>query len=74
MEVFMDVLWQWLLLVARKNSTNLIFLCLPVRAEVVDKIIAVVNDEIITLYDLNAAFEPYQKNIENTYKGMIRMP
>lgn len=48
---------------------SIIFLCLPVRAEVVDKIIAVVNDEIITLYDLNAAFEPYQKNIENTYKG-----
>ncbi|MCE5210751.1 MAG: peptidylprolyl isomerase [Deltaproteobacteria bacterium] len=48
---------------------SIIFLCLPVQAEVVDKIIAVVNDEIITLYDLNAAFEPYQKNIENTYKG-----
>jgi parvulin-like peptidyl-prolyl isomerase len=40
-----------------------------VRAEVVDKIVAVVNDEVITLYEFNAAFEPYQKNIENTYKG-----
>jgi parvulin-like peptidyl-prolyl isomerase len=44
-------------------------LCAPVRAEVVDKIIAVVNDEIITLYEFNTAFEPYRKNIENTYKG-----
>ena len=42
---------------------------LPVRAEVVDRIVAVVNDEVITLHDLNTAFEPYEKNIENTYKG-----
>ena len=48
---------------------GVILLCAPVRAEVVDKIIAVVNDEIITLYEFNAAFEPYRKNIENTYKG-----
>jgi Parvulin-like peptidyl-prolyl isomerase len=48
---------------------GLILLCVPVRAEVVDRIIAVVNDEIITLYEFNAAFEPYRKNIENTYKG-----
>jgi peptidyl-prolyl cis-trans isomerase SurA len=42
---------------------------LQVRAEVVDKIIAVVNDDIITLSDLNSAFEPVRKNIEKTYKG-----
>jgi parvulin-like peptidyl-prolyl isomerase len=48
---------------------GLILLCAPVRAEVIDKIIAVVNDDIITLYEFNAAFEPYRKNIENTYKG-----
>jgi len=48
---------------------GLILLCAPVRAEVVDKIVAVVNDEIITLYEFNEAFEPYRKNIENTYKG-----
>ncbi|MGA2781636.1 MAG: peptidylprolyl isomerase [Smithella sp.] len=48
---------------------GLILLCAPVRAEVVDKIIAVVNDEIITLYEFNEAFESYRKNIENTYKG-----
>ena len=48
---------------------SLTFLCPSVNAEVVDKIIAVVNDEVITLYELNTAFEPYRKNIENTYKG-----
>jgi parvulin-like peptidyl-prolyl isomerase len=48
---------------------GVLLLCAPVRAEVVDKIIAVINDEIITLYEFNTAFEPYRKNIENTYKG-----
>jgi len=48
---------------------GLILLCAPVSAEVIDRIIAVVNDEAITLYEFNAAFEPYQKNIENSYKG-----
>jgi len=48
---------------------GVILLCAPVSAEVVDRIIAVVNDEIITLYEFNTAFEPYRKNIENTYKG-----
>jgi len=48
---------------------GVLLLCAPVRAEVVDKIVAVVNDEIITLYEFNTAFEPYRKNIENTYKG-----
>ena len=48
---------------------GVILLCAPVGAEVVDRIIAVVNDDIITLYEFNAAFEPYLKNIENTYKG-----
>jgi parvulin-like peptidyl-prolyl isomerase len=48
---------------------GVILLCAPVGAEVVDRIIAVVNDDIITLYEFNAAFEPYLKNIDNTYKG-----
>ena len=48
---------------------GVILLGAPVHAEVVDRIIAIVNDEIITLYEFNAAFEPYQKNIENNYKG-----
>jgi peptidyl-prolyl cis-trans isomerase SurA len=48
---------------------GVLLLCAPVRAEVVDKIIAIVNDEIITLYEFNTAFEPFRKNIENNYKG-----
>ncbi|MBN1366065.1 MAG: peptidylprolyl isomerase [Syntrophaceae bacterium] len=47
----------------------LMFLSLPVHAEVIDRIVAVVNDEIVTLHDLNEAFEPYLKKIENTYQG-----
>lgn len=31
---------------------------------VVDRIVAVVNDEIITLFDLNEALQPYESNIE----------
>lgn len=48
---------------------GVIMACAPVHAEVVDRIIAVVNDDIITLYELNTAFEPYLKNIEMTYQG-----
>jgi len=39
---------------------------------VVDRIIAVVNGEIITLSELNSTFEPYQKRIEATYRGPDR--
>lgn len=46
-----------------------LLLGLPGYAEVADKIVAVVNDEIITLYEYNAAFEPYLQNIEKSYKG-----
>ena len=39
------------------------------HAAVVDRIVAVVNDEIITLTELDAAFAPYARSIENQYKG-----
>jgi peptidyl-prolyl cis-trans isomerase SurA len=35
------------------------------NAALVDRIVAVVNDEIITLYDLDKEFEPYAKNIKS---------
>ncbi|SEM47314.1 periplasmic chaperone for outer membrane proteins SurA [Syntrophus gentianae] len=35
------------------------------RAEVVDRIVAYVNNEIITLVELNTAFKPYIKRIED---------
>lgn len=34
------------------------------ESEIVDRIVAVVNNEIITLYDLNRAFAPYVNNIK----------
>lgn len=48
---------------------SVMLLCVPVGAEVVDKIIAVVNYDVITLAEFNKAFEPYLKNIEDNYKG-----
>ena len=32
--------------------------------EVIDRIVAVVNSDIITLYDLNRALKPYEENIK----------
>lgn len=44
---------------------------LPAAAvsEVVDRIVAVVNDDIITLSELDSSFQPYQKRIDASYKG-----
>jgi parvulin-like peptidyl-prolyl isomerase len=39
---------------------------------VVDRIVAVVNDDIITLSELETAFQPYQKRIDDTYRGPDR--
>jgi parvulin-like peptidyl-prolyl isomerase len=39
------------------------------RSEITDKIIAVVNGEIITQNEFNAALEPYLKRIDDTYQG-----
>jgi peptidyl-prolyl cis-trans isomerase SurA len=33
-------------------------------ADIVDRIVAIVNDDIITLYDLNRALQPYADNID----------
>jgi len=38
-------------------------------AEVTDRIVAVVNDEVITLTELNRTFEPYAKNIQASHQG-----
>jgi parvulin-like peptidyl-prolyl isomerase len=38
-------------------------------AEILERIVAVVNGEVITLSELNAAFEPFGKKIEEGYKG-----
>lgn len=43
--------------------------CTSNAAGVMDRIVAVVNDEAITLAELDRAFEPYAKNIEKNYAG-----
>ena len=48
---------------------SVMLLCVPVDAAVVDKIVAVVNNDIITLAEFNKAIEPYLKNINDNYKG-----
>lgn len=49
----------------------LLGILLPAAAvsEVVDRIVAVVNDDIITLSELDSSFQPYQKRIDASYKG-----
>lgn len=50
----------------------MLFLSTAVEAGVADRIVAVVNDEIITQTELNNAFEPYRQRIEATYRGADR--
>ncbi len=46
-----------------------IFLSVSAYAEIMERIVAVVNGDIVTLSELNDAFEPYKKNIEESYKA-----
>jgi parvulin-like peptidyl-prolyl isomerase len=47
-------------------------LALPAPAAVVDRVVAVVNKDVITLSELNAAFEPYRQRLETAYEGVQR--
>ena len=49
-----------------------VFLCLSVQAEVADRVVAVVNDEVITLSEWNGAFEPFRANIVKSLMGEER--
>ena len=49
-----------------------VFLSAAVQAAVADRIVAVVNDEVITLSEWNNAFEPYQERFEASYQGPDR--
>jgi len=49
----------------------LLFAC-PVHAVIVDRIVAIVNDTLITQSDLNSAFEPFRKRIEAQTTGEER--
>ncbi len=44
----------------------------PVSAEVADRIVAIVNDEVIILSELNTAFGPYRRRIDEAYRGAER--
>lgn len=53
-------------------GTVAIFLCVSAQAGVADRIVAVVNDEVITLSELNNAFEPYRERFTANYQGPDR--
>jgi len=48
---------------------GVIFLSVSAHAEIMERIVAIVNGDIITQSELNNAFEPYGKKIEESYKG-----
>ena len=52
-------IWLWLALTAATAG-----FAAAQQPEVIDRIVAVVNSDIITLYDLNRAFKPYEANIK----------
>ena len=52
-------IWLWLLVMAATAGFSG-----AQQSEVIDRIVAVVNSDIITLYDLNRAFRPYEANIK----------
>jgi len=47
----------------------LISLSIPAQAEITDRIVAIVNGDVITLSELNNAYEPFKKKIEESYRG-----
>jgi peptidyl-prolyl cis-trans isomerase SurA len=53
------LVWGWIAMAAASAG-----LAGAQQPEVVDRIVAVVNSDIITLYDLNRAFRPYEDNIK----------
>jgi len=44
-------------------------LCAPSGAEMVDKVIVVVNDEVVTQREFDRAFDPIKKTYEDNFKG-----
>ena len=58
-----SALWKYIIIAAG------IFISVPAIAEIMERIVAVVNGDVITLSELNSAFEPFAKRIEEGYKG-----
>jgi parvulin-like peptidyl-prolyl isomerase len=46
-----------------------IFIYVSAYGEIIDRIVAIVNGDSITLSELNNAFEPYRKKIDDSYTG-----
>ncbi|MGA2333433.1 MAG: peptidylprolyl isomerase [Syntrophales bacterium] len=63
MTVKISAAWKYIIIAAG------IFISVPAIAEIMERIVAVVNGEVITLSELNSAFEPFGKRIEEGYKG-----
>ena len=57
--------WTWIYIII----VAVIFIPVSATAEIMERIIAVVNGEVITSSELNGAYEPYKKRIEESYKG-----
>jgi len=49
-----------------------VFLYMSAQAEAADRIVAVVNDEVITLSEWNSAFEPYRAHVAASHTGADR--
>lgn len=58
-----SAIWKYVIIAAG------IFISIPAMAEIMERIVAVVNGDVITLSELNSAFEPFAKRIEEGYKG-----
>jgi peptidyl-prolyl cis-trans isomerase SurA len=57
--LFLYFLWSFVFSIA-----DFSFSVQAADAVVVDRIVAVVNDDLITLFDLNQSFQPYEENIK----------
>ncbi len=63
MTVKISATWKYIIIAAG------IFISVPAMAEIMERIVAVVNGDVITLTELNSAFEPFEKRIQEGYKG-----
>jgi len=63
MTVKISATWKYIIIAAG------IFISVPAIAEIMERIVAVVNGDVITSSELNSAYELYKKRIEETYKG-----
>jgi parvulin-like peptidyl-prolyl isomerase len=54
------------------SGMAMLFLIATAQAGVADRIVAIVNSEVVTQSELNKAFEPFQKNIEASVRPADR--